>query len=157
MRTRARPRRWSMMCPGKVVALRKGRWGVEKIDKAEKTNKRPDGSKREKEFTAQEKSRAVLCLWTEKRKPSDLCRDLGVSWTQLNNWQERAMEGILLALQPRADSVEKTMVLNHRLAVLLERKSKGMAMKGLEQRLARLQGSPAKTGDSGETGEEKKA
>lgn len=129
---------------------------MEKIDKADKTEKRIDGKKREKEPTAQEKSRAVLSLWTEKRKPGELCREMGVSWTQLNAWQERAMEGILLALQPRVMSVEKTVVLSRRLAVLLEKKSKGMAMKGLEQRLARLQGSPGKTGDSEEIGGEKK-
>ena len=146
-----------MSPPGKILPLRKGRWGMEKLDKADKGEKRVEGKKREKEHTAQEKSRAVLSLWTEKRKPGELCRELGVSWAQLNAWQERAMEGMLLALQPRIASVEKTMVLSRRLAVLLERKSKGMAMKGLEQRLARLQRSPAKTGDSGETGEEKKA
>ncbi len=147
-----------MTFPGKATALRKkGRWGMEKPEKPEKVEKRIPTTKREKEHTAQEKSRAVLSLWTEKRKPGELCRELGVSWAQLNAWQERAMEGILLALQPRVASVEKTMVLSRRLAVLLERKSKGIAMKGLEQRLARLQGSPGKTGDSAETGEEKKA
>ena len=38
--------------------------------------------------------------------------------------------------------VEKGVALSPRLAVLLERKSKGGGMKGLERRLARLQGSP---------------
>ena len=47
------------------------------------------------------------------------------------------MEGMLLALQPRVTKMEKTVALNTRLAVLLERKSG--AMKGLEKRLARLQ------------------
>ncbi len=149
-----------MMFQGKGMAVRKkGRWGMEMLDKVEdgeRVEKRM-AKKREKEPTAQEKSRAVLTLWTEKRKPGELCRELGVSWAQLNAWQSRAMEGILLALQPRVASVEKTMVLSRRLAVFLEKKSKGMGMKGLEQRLARLQGSPAKTGDSGQTGEEKKA
>jgi len=47
--------------------------------------------------------------------------------------------------------------LNPRLAVLLERKSKGGAMKGLERRLARLQGIPAtKQGDLREVATEKK-
>ena len=49
------------------------------------------------------------------------------------------MEGILMALQPRIPVMEKTVALNSRLAVLLERKSKGGAMKGLDRRLARLQ------------------
>ena len=87
--------------------------------------------------TAQEKCRAVLSVWTERRTPGEVCRELGVAWTVLNQWQERAMEGMLLALQPRVPKMEKTMALNARLAVLLERKSG--AMKGLERRLARLQ------------------
>jgi hypothetical protein len=80
-----------------------------------------------------------------------------VAWTLLNQWQERAMEGMLLALQPRVPMMEKTLALNSRLAVLLERKSKGGSMKGLERRLAKLQGSPvAKPGELKEVGAEKK-
>jgi len=67
------------------------------------------------------------------------------------------MEGMLLALQPRIPMMEKTVALNSRLAVLLERRSKGRAMKGLERRLARLQGTPAvKQGDLKEVATEKK-
>jgi hypothetical protein len=48
--------------------------------------------------------------------------------------------------------------LNSRLAVLLERKSKGGAMKGLERRLAKLQGSPVakQQGELREVATEKK-
>jgi len=67
------------------------------------------------------------------------------------------MEGMLLALQPRVPKIEKTVALNARLAVLLERKSG--AMKGLERRLTRLQSktrvkerSPDKPGEPQETG-----
>jgi len=38
----------------------------------------------------------------------------------LNKWQARAMEGMLLALQPRVP-MEKGVALNPRLAILLER------------------------------------
>jgi transposase-like protein len=89
-------------------------------------------------YTAEEKCRAVLSVWTERRKPGEICRELGVAWTVLSQWQARAMEGMLLALQPRV-AVEKGVALSPRLAVLLERKSQGGAMKGLERRLARLQ------------------
>jgi transposase-like protein len=89
-------------------------------------------------YTAEEKCRAVLSVWTERRKPGEVCRELGVAWTLLSQWQARAMEGMLLALQPRV-SVEKGVALNPRLAVLLERRSKAGAIKGLERRLARLQ------------------
>ena len=108
-------------------------------------------------YTAEEKCRAVLSVWTERRTPGEVCRELGVAWTVLNQWQERAMEGMLLALQPRAPMREKTVALNSRLTVLLERKSG--AMKGLERRLARLQSktrvkerSPDKPGESRESG-----
>ena len=106
--------------------------------------------------TAEHKCRAVLSVWTERRKPGEVCRELGVAWSLLNQWQERAMEGMLMALQPRV-VVEKGVALNPRLAVLLERKSKGGAIKGLERRLAKLQGSPvAKPGETREVAAEKK-
>src|SRR4030042_3747423 len=88
--------------------------------------------------TAEEKCRAVLSVWTERRKAGEVCREMGVAWSLLNQWQKRAMEGMLLALQSRVP-VEKGVALNPRLAVLLERQSKGGGMKGLERRLARLQ------------------
>ena len=49
------------------------------------------------------------------------------------------MEGMLIALQPRIPAMEKSVALNSRLAVLLERKSKEGSMRGLERRLAKLQ------------------
>jgi transposase-like protein len=108
------------------------------------------------EYTAQQKCRAVLSVWTERRKPGEICRELGVGWSLLNQWQERAMEGMLMALQPRISAMEKTVALNSRLAVLLERKSKGGVMKGLERRLAKLQGSLVKPqGNLREAGAEK--
>ncbi len=108
--------------------------------------------------TAEEKCRAVLSVWTERRKPGEVCQELGVTWTLLSQWQARAMEGMLLALQPRVP-MEKGVALNPRLAVLLERKSKGGAMKRLEQRLAHLQSktrlnerNSSKPGDSQQIG-----
>ena len=106
-------------------------------------------------YTAQENCQAVLSVWTERRKPGEICRELGVAWSLLNQWQERAMEGMVSALQPRIPMIEKTVALNSRLAVLLERKSKRGGMKGLERRLARLQGSPVKPGERQETVPEK--
>jgi hypothetical protein len=53
--------------------------------------------------------------------------------------------------------VDKAVALNSRLAVLLERKSKGGTMKELERRLARLQGMPAaKQGEMREAPEDKR-
>jgi transposase-like protein len=136
----------------------KGRRRMEKTEKSKGDRPAEENKKKRKisDHTAEEKCRAVLSVWTERRKPGEICRELGVAWGILNQWQERAMEGMLLALQPRILVMEKTVALNSRLAVLLERKSRRGGMKGLERRLARLQGSPVKPGERQETVPENK-
>ncbi len=103
----------------------------------EKKEEPEKGEKRQKPYTAQEKCQAVLQVWTERSKPGTICREMGVTWRVLNQWQEQAMEGMLMGLQPVG--LEKGVALSPQLAVLLERKSKEGLMKGLDQRLARLQ------------------
>ena len=143
----------------------KGGREMEKTEKlkVEKPKTEEKKGRKVSSHTAEEKCRAVLSVWTERRKPGEVCQELWVSWSLLSQWQERAMEGMLLALQPRVP-VEKAVALNPRLAVLLERKSKAGAMKGLERRLARLQSksrlyekSPATPGELQEIGTSKKA
>jgi len=110
---------------------------MEKIAKVEK----PTEEKRKRKglgHTAQEKCQAVLTLWTERRKPGEICRELGVAWGVLQQWQDRAMEGMLLALQPRV-TVERGVALSPRLAVLLEKKSRAGLLQGIDKRLKRLQ------------------
>jgi transposase-like protein len=153
-------RRWSMKSVPKKKresVLLEGRRQMEKTErpKVERPGMEEKKGRKVSGHTAEEKCRAVLSVWTEKRKPGEVCRELGVAWSLLNQWQERAMEGMLMALQPRVP-VNKGVALSPRLAVLLERNSKGGAMKGLERRLARLQGSLAKPGELGEVGAEKK-
>jgi transposase-like protein len=151
-------RRWSMTLPLKRDREVIGRTKMEKAEKpkTEKPGVEEKKGRRGLGHTAEEKCRAVLSVWTERRKPGEVCRELGVAWSILNQWQERAMEGMLLALQPRV-VVDKAVALNSRLAVLLERKSKAGAMKGLERRLSRLQMIPAaKQGDLREAAAEKK-
>ncbi len=110
--------------------------------------------------TAEEKCRAVLSVWTERRTPGEVCRELGIVWNLFNQWQQKAMEGMLLALEPRFPlvPVDKGMALNPRLAVVLAKKSKAGGIKSLEQRLTKLQGKipRSKSGGSQETGVEKK-
>jgi transposase-like protein len=165
MRKAAESRRWSMRSPPQKkrgIALPKRFKGRRQMEKTEKPKVERPGMIEEKKgrkgsgHTAEEKCRAVLSVWTERRKPGEVCRELGVAWSLLNQWQERAMEGMLSALQPRIPVMEKTVALNSRLAVLLERKSKRGGMKGLERRLARLQGSPVKQGELQEIAPEKK-
>ena len=115
---------------------------MEKVEKVEKTGKRVEEKRGRRGMgpTAEEKCKAVLSLWTERRKPGEVCRDLGVAWGILKQWQDRAMDGMLLALQPRV-RVERGMALSPRLAVLLEKKSQAGMMKGLDRRMKKLQGS----------------
>jgi len=164
MRKAAESRRWSMKLPpekkSEIALLKrlKGRRQVEKIEKpkVERPGMEEKKGRKVSGHTAQQKCRAVLSVWTERRKPGEVCRELGVAWNLLNQWQDRAMEGMLMALQPRVP-VEKEVALTPRLTVLLERKSKGGTIKGLERRLAKLQGSPVtKPGEPREVGAEKK-
>jgi transposase-like protein len=159
MREAVESRRWSMMLP--LTKKRKMR-GRTEMEKAEKPRLEEKKGRKVSGYTAEEKCRAVLSVWTERRKPGEVCRELGVAWSLLSQWEERAMEGMLLALQPRVP-LEKGVALNPRLAVLLEQRSKAGAMKGLERRLARLQSkprlyekSPVTPGESQEIGASKK-
>ncbi len=102
----------------------------EKLEIADKKRKVPW-------YTAEEKCRAVLLLWTERARRTRICRELGIQWRVLERWQDQAMEGMLMGLEP--GGMEKGVSLSPHLAVLLERKTKGRGMKGLDQRLARLQ------------------
>lgn len=121
---------------------------VEKPGTEEKRGRRGLGP------TAEEKCRAVLSVWTERRKPGEVCRELGVAWGVLKQWEDRAMEGMLLALQPRVP-VERGVALGPRLAVLLKKSQAGM-MKGLERRLKKLQGNPKAPQELREVAAEKK-
>jgi transposase-like protein len=107
---------------------------VEKLEKQAGEKRRPRGLG----HPAEEKCEAVLTLWTERRKPGEICRELGVAWNVLQQWQDRAMEGMLLALQPRV-TVERGVALSPRLAVLLEKKSRAGLLQGIDKRLKRLQ------------------
>ena len=55
----------------------------------------------QEKYGAVEKCRAVLAVWVERKKASDLCREMGVSATLLWQWQDRALTGMLEALEPR--------------------------------------------------------
>ena len=68
------------------------------------TNTRTKNSSPAKErrvFAAKVKCEAILAVWSERRSPSEICRELKVPWQQLNSWQKAAMKGMMEALQPR--------------------------------------------------------
>jgi hypothetical protein len=72
-------------------------------------------------YGAMEKCKAVLSVWTEKRRPAEVCRELSIPWMILSQWQKRAMEGMLQALEPRV-SLDRGPALSSRLQAMLERK-----------------------------------
>ena len=72
-------------------------------------------------YGAMEKCRAVLSIWTERRRPAEICRELSVPWMVLSQWQKRALEGMLQALEPRV-RLEKGPALSPRLQTMLEKK-----------------------------------
>lgn len=95
-------------------------------------------------FAAADKCRAVLTLWTERRSVSELCREMGVTWNVLNQWQELAMEGMLHALEPKRLIPRGQVPLNTRLQGLLERKAARVVLTELSEAKPTLSPSPAK-------------
>ena len=103
-------------------------------------------SKRElKLYNAHQRAQAVLAVWTERRRPAEVCRQLGINSTLLAQWQERAMAGMLEALQPRCrPEAALGPALTSKLERLLARQS--VATEGklakLNKRLAKMQSEP---------------
>ena len=106
----------------------------------EKTEKIKTEKKRQAtNHGAMEKCRAVLSIWTERRRPAEICRELGIPWMVLSQWQKRAMEGMLQALEPRV-KLDKGPALSPRLQTLLEKKRLTLpAQNRLEKKLAKAQ------------------
>lgn len=109
----------------------------------EKTEKIKSEKKRQTiNHGAMEKCRAVLSIWTERRRPAEVCRELQIPWMVLAEWQKRAMEGMLQALEPRV-SLDKGPALSPRLQALLEKKRltllSNTAQGRLEKTLSRAQ------------------
>ena len=93
-----------------------------------------------KKYSGMEKCRAVLTVWAEKRKASEVSRELGVGTSLLSQWQEMAMEGMLAALEPKWQEESNCMALLPKLRDLLERKvgEREGRLPKLERRLSRL-------------------
>ena len=97
----------------------------------------------ERVWRVEEKCRAVLAIWTERRKGVEISKEMGVSGSLLNQWQDRAMEGILEALEPRRLRQASTCpALGNKVRKLLDKKARlresGTTLK-LEKKLMRLQ------------------
>lgn len=109
----------------------------------ETTKNRKKNGRQMNHHSAHEKVKAVLSIWTERRKPAEVCRELDIQWALLSHWQDRALEGMMQALQPRVN-LERGAALSPRLQAMLEKKQKRMEQAGLktlklENRLSKIQ------------------
>lgn len=100
-------------------------------------------------YGAMERCKAVLSIWTERRKPGEVCRELSIPWMVLSMWQKRAMEGMLQALEPRVN-LDRGPALSQRLQVMLEKNRLTLALPSqgrLQSRLAKVQGAKTERKD----------
>lgn len=126
---------------------------MEKTEKIKNEKKRPSVN-----YGAMERCRAVLSIWTERRKPAEVCRELSIPWMVLSMWQKRAMEGMLQALEPRMN-LDRGPALSPRLQVMLEKNRLAMALPSqgrLQSRLAKVQGAKMEKKDEPSLKDEKK-
>ena len=93
--------------------------------------------------SAADKAQAVLAVWTERARPAEVCRQLGVNPITFSQWQDRAMEGMLQALESRVN-LAAGQVLSPRLQALLTKRHHAAGVSKLEAKLAKLSGAPAK-------------
>ena len=89
-------------------------------------------------YSAEEKTQAVLAVWTEKARSSEVCRQMSVNWITFNHWQQRAMEGMLQALESRVN-LAKGEALSPRLQALLNKRQRTVTGTQLSSRLEKIQ------------------
>ena len=88
--------------------------------------------------SAMDKAQAVLAVWTERCKPVDVCEQFHINWMTFNQWQRRAMEGMLQALESRVN-LAKGQALSPRLQALLQRQQRTSQLTKLSSRLEQIQ------------------
>lgn len=97
-----------------------------------KANKLPS-----KSFSPEQKAQAILAVWTEKISQMDISRQMQVSYITLERWQERAMDGMLRALDDKS-SMEDPTLLSPRLRKMMQRGLNGPQTR-VGRRLAQIQ------------------
>jgi transposase-like protein len=109
-----------------------------------KTNSSPDKTSKSSKprqrtnhhFSATEKAQAVLAVWTERCKAAEVCRQMNITGMSLHQWQQRAMEGMLQALETRVN-LARGEALSPRLQSLLL--SRAARPRPLNKRLEQIQ------------------
>ena len=89
------------------------------------------------QVSAPDKAQAVPAVWTERCKPAEVCRQLNINWITFNHWQQRAMEGMLQALENRVN-LTKGEALSPRLQALLQNRQRSATVTKLTSRLESL-------------------
>ena len=87
--------------------------------------------------SAPDKVQAVLAVWTERCKPAEVCRQLNINWVTFNQWQQRAMEGMLQALESRVN-LSQGEALSPRLQALLQQRQRTVTAGRLTSRLEQI-------------------
>jgi transposase-like protein len=88
-------------------------------------------------FSTEEKVQAVLAAWTEKMSQTEICRQMQINYATFQAWQNRAMEGMMQALENQLQ-LGDTAVLSPRLRKLME-KGRSTTQNRFDQRLKNLQ------------------
>ena len=90
-----------------------------------------------KEYSAAQRAEAVLKIWAERQKPAQICKEMRITWTILNQWEKRAMEGMLQALEPHV-RLDKGPALSPRLQNLLAKRQPSFPAERLRRKLKNL-------------------
>jgi transposase-like protein len=90
------------------------------------------------QHSAAQKAQAVLAIWTERVKTAEVMRSLGVPYLTLQQWQERALEGMMQALEPRVNLADGA-ALSPRIRALLEKRQLPAGKTRLLARLEQMQ------------------
>lgn len=106
----------------------------------EKPASKPPRRKRQPSpsYSALDKAQAILAVWTERCKPAEACRQMRISWITFQQWQDRAMEGMLQALESRVN-LSQGAALSPRLQQLLQKQQRAASTDKLASRLSQLQ------------------
>ena len=89
-------------------------------------------------YNAQEKAQAVLAVWTERCKAAEVCRQLQINVMTFQHWQQRAMEGMLQALESRVNLANGE-ALSPRLRTLLQKQHRAKSAAKMSARLEQIQ------------------
>lgn len=93
-----------------------------------------------RQHSVKTKCEAVLSIWAERRMPAELCRELGINWAVLSQWQNKALEGMIQALEPKINGEVKNPALCPKLEQRLLKKmaKREPKLSKLEQRLTSI-------------------